>query len=306
MQKIMIVGAGGIGGYLAGQLCRYTPAEVTLVARGASLEEIKSNGLTVLDCENSYTVHPALVTDNPEEAGVQDAVLLCTKSYGLEQAVKQVRPCVASSTLVLPMLNGISARRVASEILQTGIVLDGCIYIFSKIQSPGVIEKNSAMGRIEMGVPAGVAAPASLQALCDLINSAHIPCSIPEDLQSNMWMKWILMLSNAQGASYFNVPVGPLRDDPEKFAFVLRLLDEALLVAKAEGVRLPDNARQQTIDVVHSLAYESTPSLSRDLNTPGKPTELDIFGGELLRLGKKHHIPLPNMEQLMAHFADRV
>ena len=306
MQKIMVVGPGGTGGFIAGQLSKYTSTEVTLVARGESLRAISKNGLTVITDEETYTTHPTLTTDAPATAGVQDAIILCTKSYGLKQALEQIRPCVGEHTLLLPLLNGISAYREICESLGTGVALSGCIYIFSQILAPGTIKRTGALCKIEFGIPAAVALPESASALCALLSEAHIPAFMPENYQGNLWMKWLLMLSNAQAASYFNMPIGPMREDPEKYAFVMALLDEALLVAAAEGVALPADARELTIGVISRLAYESTPSLSRDLNTPNKPTELDVFGGELLRLAKKHGLSLPCNEKLIAHFADRI
>jgi ketopantoate reductase len=121
-----------------------------------------------------------------------------------------------------------------------------------------------------------------------------------------MWIKWLLMTSNAQGASYFNVTIGELREDKEKFSFVLSMMDEALAVAKAEKIPLDDDVREQLIKTIWTLAPQSQPSLSRDLYTPGKSTELDLFAGELKRLADKHHLPAPATEQMLMKFKDRL
>lgn len=303
--KILIVGAGGVGGCLAGCLCRHGGAEVSIVARGAHRDAIIKNGLTIIDDGTPYTVHPALCTEDPKDAGIQDAIFFCTKSYGLLDALLKVRPCVGENTLLIPLLNGISARRIISEELNRGIALNGCIYIFSRIEAPGVIEKAGSLCRIVFGSEEGKA-PQAAYDLCALLNESGVQAEISDDIRQVMWMKWLLMVSNAMAASYYNISVGELRDDPEKFKLVYELLDEALAVAAAEKVNLPADVKEQVIKTVMSLVYEGRPSLARDLYTPGKPTELSVFSGELCRLADLHGIAAPKSHMIVERFRDRL
>ena len=102
------------------------------------------------------------------------------------------------------------------------------------------------------------------------------------------------------------MPLGVLREDPEKLHFFLGLLDEILAMAKAEGVELPADFRQKNIDSLFSMPYEAASSLSRDLAVPDKPNELDLLCGEMKRLSDKHGIPVPYNLRVLAHFAGRV
>ncbi|MDL2257936.1 ketopantoate reductase family protein [Eubacteriales bacterium OttesenSCG-928-K08] len=308
--KIMIIGAGGVGGYIAGRLAYEFPNEITLIARGNQLEAIKKNGLTIIEDNNQgYSVHPALCTDEPEQAGLQDVIFVCTKSYGLDAAIEQIKPCIGPDTLLLPLLNGISARRVIRSHTKSGVALDGCIYIFSQIDAPGVIRKVGSVCKVFMGIApeeTNTKALETMRMLCDMLCAGGIDTKISGEVVTMLWQKWILMISNAQAAAYFNKPIGEVREDPEKFKFVLDLLEEALAVAKLENIELPLDVREQIKTTIFSLSYESTPSLARDLNTPGKATELDIFCGELIRLAKKHKIDAPNNQKILNRFADRV
>jgi len=304
---IMVMGAGGIGGYLAGRLCGVCGG-VTLVARGAQLAAIQRDGLTLVDRGEKTVVHPARVTDKPAETGVADAILLCVKGYSLASALDSVAPCVGPDTLIIPTLNGINTHRRIRERLPAGIAADGCIYVFSRVTAPGVVEKTGDVSRFLIGIPGKTAAqsPQSLLTLCDLINRAGVETVIPDDIVKETWMKWTFNCASAQATSYFDVPLGRLREDPEKLQFFLGLLDEILLMAKAEGVGLPADFRQRNVDSLNTMPYEGTSSLSRDLAVPGKPTELDLLCGEMRRLSEKHGIPVPYNTRVFERFRDRL
>lgn len=305
--KIMLVGAGGIGGYLTAKLCLQYAADITLIARGAQLQAIREKGLTLIEPGATNTVYPSMCTDKPEEAGIQDAIFFCTKSYGLKQALLQVAPCVGAHTLLIPLLNGISARNLIKEHLKAGIAMSGCIYIFSQIVEPGVIKQTGDVRRVCMGLSKSEGkAPEALYTLRDMLLNADVQAEIPADMDLVMWDKWLLMLSNAQAAAYFNVPIGQLRDSKEKYAFAMKLLDEALLVAQAEHVNLPPNTKAHIEETIASLAYESVPSMARDLNVPGKPTELSMFAGELCRRAALYGIDVPYNQTMLSKFADRL
>ena len=305
--KIMIVGAGGIGGYLAAMLSRKF-GDITLVARGAQLNAIRENGLTLVNNGERFTVRPALCTDNPSEAGEQDVILLCTKSYGLAAALDQVRPCVKPDTLLIPMLNGVNTHKRIAAGMDKGIALDGCIYVFSRITAPGVIEKGGALNRICMGIPGKKAAeqPETLFRLRDMLNESGISTEIPDDIVREMWLKWSLISTNGQACVFFNVPVGKLRETPHMYEFLMGLVDEILLIAKAEGVDMPDDLKNRIAKTVADMPYDSTPSLLRDINEPGKPTEMDLFAGELCRMADKHGIEAPNNHKIRDRFIDRL
>ena len=171
--RIMIVGAGGIGGYLAAKLCRVCD-DMVLIARGANLTAIQKDGLTLIDCGQRTVVHPALVTDKPADAGMVDAVLLCTKGYSLNEALDSAAPCIGPKTLLVPTLNGINTHiRIAAR-AKSGVAADGCIYVFSRVVAPGVVEKTGEYQRFFLGIPGKSQAqsPKALLTLRDLLLKA--------------------------------------------------------------------------------------------------------------------------------------
>lgn len=300
----MVVGAGGVGGYLAGKLSQDSN-DVFVVARGAHLAAIQQNGLTIKDGEDCFTVSPA-ASDKPE--GIYDAIFICTKGYGLQAAAEQIRSCVGEHTLVIPLLNGVNIHKRLAEVLPTGQILSGSIYIYANIASPGVIQKNGPMVRVVVGAPnkTAAAAPEALHTLCAIMNKSGIPTEIADDILRENWVKWAILVSNGQSNAYFDAPLGAIREDPQRMEFVLSLLREVVAVGRAEGIALPDNLEETLLNTMRVLPYESVSSLTRDIRTPGKPTELSLFSGEVCRLADIHGISVPANRSMLLRFQDRL
>lgn len=304
--KIMIVGAGGVGGYVAGRLCR-GGAEVTVIARGANLDAIQKNGLTIVDGEKSFTVHPA-ATQDPAMAGGQDAIFICTKGYGLDAALEQIRPAVRPGTMVIPLLNGVNIYKRVQQALPEALALSGSIYIYANIVSPGVVSKNGPLLRLEVGVPGRPAAdaPPALHELVALLNKSGLPTELSDDIVRENWIKWAILVSNGQSNAYFGAPLGAIRDDPERMEFVLSLLREVLALAEAEGISMPADMEDRLATTMKNLPYDSVSSLARDIAEPGKSTELSLFAGEVCRLADAHGIDVPANRSMLEKFKDRL
>jgi len=303
--RIMIVGAGGVGGFLAAYLARRADVTLTLVARGGHLAAIRENGLTLKDADETFTVRPALATDNPAEAETQDAVFLCTKSYGLMEAARAAKAAIGPNTLVIPLQNGVDAAAQIETVLPPCLLSEGCIYVFSRIIAPGVIERTGTFGRILMG-SAFPEAKTGLETIARMLREEGFPAEVPADIQREMWVKWSFICGNAQATAYYDYTVGQMREDPEAMDFLGGLIDELLAVGMAEGVNLPPDLKEQVFANVAGQPYEARSSLARDIDVPGGPTELSQFAGTLCRMAAKHGIPVPCNEKVLDRFGDRL
>lgn len=303
--NIMVVGAGGIGGYLAGRLSSVCD-NVTVVARGANLEAIIKDGITVIDSGERITSRPYKCVERPDEK--QDVIVLSTKSYGLDDALTLIEPCVKDDTLIIPLLNGVNMHKRIIAKVNRGIALLGSIYVYSKIVSPGVIEKTGDILKVVLGEPNKTAAqaPAALGEFARLLTKSGIPTEISDDILRENWLKWSLLIASGQSNAYFDLPIGAIREDSKKLEFVLGLAREFMQVAKAEGINIPDNHEETILKNINSLAYESRSSFSRDIADCSKKTELSIFAGELCELADKHGISVPCNESVLNRFRDRL
>ena len=142
--KIIIAGIGGVGGYFGGLLAKHfyenENVEINFIARGQHLKEIQKSGLKVIKGKNEFIAKPNIATENPKEIGTADLIIISTKSYDLDTVIQQLRPCINKDTIILPLLNGVDSRDKIKNIYPDNLILDGCVYIVSRLKQAGVIE----------------------------------------------------------------------------------------------------------------------------------------------------------------------
>jgi 2-dehydropantoate 2-reductase len=143
--RIAIVGIGGVGGYFGGKLARsYASSgthEIIFIARGEHLQSMQQHGLQLFTREGDYVVWPNIATDNPGIAGMFDLVFFCVKSYSLENSAIAVKSNIHKNTIVIPLLNGVESAARLRQMLPDADVIDGCVYIISHIEKPGVVRQ---------------------------------------------------------------------------------------------------------------------------------------------------------------------
>src|SRR5215210_3704308 len=135
--RIVVIGAGGTGGYFGGLLAR-AGEDVTFIARGAHLEALRARGLTVESRLAGTFTLPVRATDDPSEVGPVDLILFCVKTYDTDAAAESIRPLVHPETILLSLQNGIDnverIARVAGHASSIGAVA----YVVSALKAPGV------------------------------------------------------------------------------------------------------------------------------------------------------------------------
>ncbi|HLP04100.1 MAG TPA: 2-dehydropantoate 2-reductase [Paludibacter sp.] len=293
--KIVIAGLGGVGGYFGGLLARrYADdpmVEIYFLARGEHLEKVRDNGLTLITETGTFIVHPALATDNVDEIGVSDYIILSTKSYDLEATVKQVKPLVGAGTVILPLLNGIDNSERIRALLPGVEVWDGCAYIVARKKEPGVVENSGKVHRLDFGYEYGKS-DERLRAFEQLLRNAGIDATFHLDILKAIWTKFFFISSTATLTSYFNVGFRGLIDDENRKNTLAGILDELMRVARAENVRIDSDQVEKIIRQLEKLPDDSTASMHSDF-LAGSDTELETLTGIVLRLGQKHGLPLP-------------
>ena len=284
--KLTIIGIGGVGGLLAGVLIRRYGDEVSLIARGERLRQLREQGLTLrADAYGSFTVHPAVATDRADTLPVQDAVLVCVKNGGLTQAAAQIAPLVDGHTLVLPVMNGVSAGDTLRRLLGRGRILDSVIYTVSSVEADGAVTQKGGFTQIFMGGEGAEPLAAYLQ-------GAGIDARVQEDVQAAIWSKYVLNCAYNVVTARWGITIGDIKRSGQLTADYRALMEEALLVGRARGVALPDGLVAQHMARLDSCTDDSTSSLSRDFDA-GRRGEMDIFTGEVVRMAEASGIDVP-------------
>lgn len=299
--RIAVVGIGGVGGFLAGAIGTAYEKELTLVARGARLETLKEQGLVLhSDLRGELTVHPKAVV-TAQELEEQDVIFLCVKNYSLEEACAQIRHAVGEHTVVIPVMNGVDPGDRVRAALGRGIVVDSLIYIVAFVGADGSVVHQGDFARMRIGIKqADRQEQQAVLAVSEILTRAGVEHLVAEDIELEIWRKYILNCAyNVATAAYDN-NIGQLRADPIKSKEFEDLVSEAYEVAKAKGVAVRPEHRDEFFDRFHNVyRADATSSLQRDLNA-GKRAEIETFSGYLVREAARSGVAAPVSEKMYA------
>ena len=295
--KIAIVGAGGIGGGYGAALAK-AGADVTFIARGAHLAAMKSKGLKVEGGRGETHVSPVQATDDPATVGPVDVVLFCVKLWDVESAGQQIKPMVGKDTAVVTLQNGIDAHERLIPILGKSAVMPGVANISATIAEPGVIRQTGTVMRMVFGELDGAksARGAARAAACA---KAGIDGVFSEAILTELWMKFILLASNASMMALARLPIGNLRDDPDIAPYFVAAYEEVVAVGRASGIALPADAVDRTLNFNRNAPAHLMASMGADL-LRGNRIELPWLSGKVIELGRKHGVPTPTHAFLYA------
>jgi 2-dehydropantoate 2-reductase len=295
--KIAIFGSGGLGAYYGARFIE-SGHEVSFIARGAHLEALRNNGLTVYSPLGDLQL-PVTATSEPADLGTQDLVIVAVKTWQLEAAAHQMMPLVAEQTVVLPFLNGVEAPDVLANILGKNKVLGGLSRIFSQIEAPGVIRHFNDSAYVEFGELDATVASSRCQLLQDAFQSAGVETVISDDIRLNLWRKLTLVSAWGGLGALSQCTMGELRKHAETRELITLCAGEALSVAQAEGHRFPEDLIDTMWAFYDALPDHASTSLSRDIHDK-RPSELEAWHGVIVKLAVQHGIDVPN-QKLVYH-----
>ncbi|HQT79705.1 MAG TPA: 2-dehydropantoate 2-reductase [Rhodopila sp.] len=295
--RIAVIGAGGVGGAFGAALAK-SGADVTFVARGAHLQAIRQNGLRIEGGRGETIIHPAQATDDPATIGVVDYVLFCVKLWDVESAGEHIKPIVGPDTAVIPLQNGIDAAERLIPILGERAVMGGVAQISATIAEPGLIRQTGTFMRLVFGELAG-GRSARGDAFLAQCQKAGFDATHSDQIQTELWMKFILLATNSALTAATRTPLGKLRDDPDIFPLFGRAAAEVAAVGRAKGINLPDDAAEKTVGFTRNAPAAMMASMAHDL-IRGNRIELPWLSGKVVALGRELGVPTPVHEILYA------
>jgi 2-dehydropantoate 2-reductase len=292
--RIGILGLGGVGGYFGGLLAKAyfesDTIEIIFIARGETQKAIAQNGLKIIADTKELIVFPSLVSNNPDEIGKLDYLICATKTYDIETSFESIKNCITTNTIILPLYNGVDATERIQILFPENTVLQGCVYIVSMIESPGIIKKIGLYEKLFFG---SKNAPVSkLNELQSIFENANIESYLVENIEETVWEKFIFISALASATSYLNQNIGGILNHPENKAVYSSLLNEITAVAFAKGLALPNDIVAQTIIKLEKTPKDATSSMHRDL-LAGRNTELVSLTEYVVKAGLKYGVATP-------------
>jgi 2-dehydropantoate 2-reductase len=288
--QIAIVGAGGIGAIYGAALAK-AGAEVAFIARGTHLGALRENGLRIEGDRGTSLIRPIRATDQPADIGIADYVLFCVKLWDVETAAERMRPIVGAETAVVPVQNGVDAAERLGAILGPKPVMGGTAFVTGAIIAPGVVRQTGTYQRLTFGeLGGGVAARG--ERLRDLCAAAGFEGVLSADVRVPIWEKFLLLVPLSGLNAVTRLPLGKWRAEPDLVGLFGAALRETVAVGWAEGVRLPTDAVERTLESMWSMPDHHVTSMGNDL-LRGNRLELPWFAGKVVELGRRHAIATP-------------
>jgi 2-dehydropantoate 2-reductase len=295
--RIAVIGAGGVGGAFGAALAN-AGADVTFVARGAHLKAMRDNGLRIEGGRGETIVSPTHATDDPATIGPVDFVLFCVKLWDVESAGAAIKPLIGPTTAVIPLQNGIDSAERLVPILGAQAVMGGVAQISAVIAEPGVIRQTGTFMRLIFGELEG-GKSARGEAFLALCQKAGFDATHSDKIMTELWMKFILLATNAAMTAATRSAVGILRDDPDIAPLFARAYAEVAAVGRARGIKIPEDAVEKTIGFNRNAPPTMMASMAHDL-IRGNRIELPWLSGKVVALGRELGVPTPVHEILYA------
>ncbi len=289
--RIAVYGAGGVGGYFGGRLAQ-AGVDVVFIARGKHLEALRDRGLKVESISGDFELDAVTATDNPANAGQVDVVIVATKAWQVEEAAKAMGPMLGAHTFVVPLQNGVEAPDILVRVLGGERVVGGLCGLLSYIAAPGRIRHTAIPPFIKFGELDNRPSD-RIDGLRKAFQRADgIRVEVPADIQAAMWTKFLFIAGWGAVGAVTRAPVGVLRDRPETRELMRRAIAEIYDVAMARGIGLDPDIVDKTMNGIDGLSADGTASMQRDLMS-GRPSELNMQTGAVLRLGQEAGVDTP-------------
>lgn len=291
--RYIIVGAGGVGGCVGGYLA-LAGHDVTLIARGEHLKEIKSKGLTVNSAEKGSFNLKVDACTMEEFTGTADVIFVCVKYYSIKEAIDFVKRAADSHTAVIPLLNVFgTGERMQSELPHV-TVTDGCIYIYSYIEKPGVIAKPSEIFKIYFGLRQGQSSNITNRLITveNDLKQAGIEAYLCDNIKKETFRKFTYVSPIGAAGLLCNAVAADFLKEGEARDTVIAMMGELLSLGRAMGIEYEEDMVQVNLKILAGLEPDAKTSMQRDIEA-GRQSEAEGLICRVAEAGKKYGVDMP-------------
>ncbi|HVD23535.1 MAG TPA: 2-dehydropantoate 2-reductase [Lapillicoccus sp.] len=297
--KVVVIGAGGVGGYFGGRLAT-AGHEVSMVARGPHLAALSEQGLRVRSVKGDFSFDVP-VAEDASVFGPCDVVLFCVKAFDTESAAGGLAPVMGPDTAVVSLQNGVDNEDQLAAALGAEHVVGGAAFIFSTITEPGVVTHTGGPARIVFGERDNRRSD-RVERLLAACREAGIGADIAPDIGAVLWTKFAFICATAGMTASVRLALGDIRETPPAWAMFRDIITEVVQLARLEGVALAEDVVEQQIHFATGLAADSYSSLYHDLTT-GRRMELDALHGSVVRRAERLGLDVPACRAVHATLA---
>jgi 2-dehydropantoate 2-reductase len=296
--RILVVGAGAIGGYFGGRMLQ-AGRDVTFLVRPRRAAELADAGLVIKSPNGDVTLKnpPAVQADKLNEK--LDVVLLSCKAFDLDDAIKSFAPAVGPQTAIIPLLNGMLHLDVLDKKFGRERVFGGLCAIAVTLNDKREVVQLAPMQSLNFGERDGKMSD-RVRAIAEVFESGKFGSVASQHILQEMWEKWVFLSTLAASTSLMRTSVGNILAAPGGKDFILGMLDETKAVATAEGYAPRAPFLERTTAMLTAEGSPMTASMFRDIKA-GAPVEADHVIGDLIARGDAAKVPVPRLRTAYTH-----
>ncbi len=285
--RILVLGAGAVGGYFGGRLVE-KGEDVTFLVREARQKQLSEFGLVIKSVHGNASLQPKTILAG-ESLMPFDLILVATKSYHFTSAIETIKPYVGDQTLILPLLNGYQHLDQLKDIFGQEKVLGGLCFVESTLNKNGEVVQTSPTHQLSFGELAG-GTSARVEAISEVFSGTKTVFHLSKNIEQDIWHKYLFITTLSGITTLMRSSIGPIREEGE--LFVEQLFEETAAIMRAAGAPIADGIVRKHMETVSKQSYAMKSSMLRDMEK-SYPTEADHIQGYLLQLAEKHSIKAP-------------
>jgi 2-dehydropantoate 2-reductase len=296
--KILVLGAGAIGGYYGARLIQ-AGVDVTFLVRPARASALAQTGLRIASELGDFAEKVKTKT-SVQSADHFDAVIVACKAYDLDAAIDAIRPAVKGNTVILPFLNGLAAYDKLDAAFAREHVLGGVAVLAVSLKQDGSVFHSGTDDTILIGARDKAAEPVA-QALSNLFKQSRGNRSYSDNVDQALWNKWVFIACGAAITSLMRGSIGAISKTSGGEALIKQLMDECLAVASHEGFALNESTMQGLASRLLDKRSTWSASMARDIEQNVPRIESDDIVGDMIVRAEKHHIDVPILRIAYTH-----
>lgn len=281
--KILVLGAGAIGGYFGARLMQ-AGADVTFLVRERRASQLAARGLVVQSPHGDFTLPPKwlLAKDLDQQ---YDLVLLACKAYDLDSAIDAIRPAMGPDSHVLPLLNGLSHLDRLAETFGAARVIGGCCAIPGTLGPEGEVIQMNPVHRIVYGALPGTSpgARTKLEELHALFGKTSVSAALADDMMLEMWEKFVGLATMATMTCLMRASIGIIMSTEEGPGLMEDTLEACIRTATANGHAPREAMIANTRAMIFDRSSPVTASMARDVEANGRTEGRHVVADMLRR-----------------------
>ena len=286
IKKVYLIGLGAIGGAYAGRIQENLPGCLKVVANRERAGRYGSSGIRINGATVAFDyVYPDEVKEKA------DLLLIAVKQHHLLQTIEDIRELIGPDTIILSLLNGISSEEIIGGIYG----MDKMLYSFcvgTDATRTGTEINFGNIGNIIFGDRTNSETSQKVKMVREFFDKAHVPYKIPEDIIREQWWKFMMNVGINQVSAVLRAPYGVFNTPGAARDLMFAASQEVLDISAKAGILLNHEDLERYAKILETLSPDGKTSMFQDVEA-GRKTEVEIFAGTVIELGRKYDVATP-------------